>query len=197
MTMTKRLTTMGTLVVMALAGLTLSAGTAAAKPILMPTLAKTIATQHATWAQHVFAPVGSLQPPAPPCPENGLLPSPFSACGLPEFPATTLPFPGNMAYYGGHVQTAPKVYIVYWGWGEKGAFPAGSTCSSEAITEGAASATLACDPDGAGKRMADFVAQMGGTDWAGRADPVLRDRLERRQAVHHQPAEPARRDLGR
>ena len=167
MTKTSRLNTMGTLVVTALAGFTLSAATAAAKPILMPTLQKEIKAQHATWAQHVFAPVGSLQPPAPPCPENGLLPAPFSACGLPEFPATTLPYPGNMAYYGGHVQTAPKVYIVYWGWGEKGAFPAGSTCSSEAITEGSTSATLGCDPDGAGKRMADFVAQLGGTDWAG------------------------------
>ena len=57
---------MGTLAVTALAGLTLSAGTAAAKPILMPTLQKAIKTQHAMWAQHVFAPLGSLQPPAPP-----------------------------------------------------------------------------------------------------------------------------------
>src|SRR5207248_2777041 len=29
------------------------------------------------------------------------------------------------------------------------------------------SATLPCDPDGAGKYMADFVQQMGGTAWAG------------------------------
>jgi serine protease len=144
-----------------------SGAAASAKPIVMPTLLKEIKTQRAVWQGHVFAPLGSLQPPAPPCPENGLLPSPFSNCGLPEFPATTLPFPGNMAYWGGHVQTDPKVYIVYWGWGEPGAFPAGAACSPETLTEGSVSATLACDPDGAGKRMADFVDQMGGTAWAG------------------------------
>jgi hypothetical protein len=140
---------------------------ASAKPILMPTLQKELQQQHAIWENHVFTPVGALQPPAPPCPENGLLPSPFSNCGLPEFPATTLPYPGNMAYYGGHVVTNPKVYLVYWGWGEPGAFPSSQTCSSETITEGSTTATLACDPDGAGKYMADFVDQMGGTQWAG------------------------------
>jgi serine protease len=140
---------------------------ASAKPILMLTMKKEAQAQRATWQQHVFAPVGSLQPPAPPCPENGMLPSPLSNCGLPEFPATTLPFPGNMAYYGGHVQTTPKEYLVFWGWGEPGAFPASQTCTSENLTEGSFTAALACDPDGAGKYMADFVQQMGGTDWAG------------------------------
>ncbi len=150
-------------------GALLSAGAmaASAKPILMPTVTKEIQQQRAIWQNHVFAPVGSLQPPAPPCPENGMLPSPFSNCGLPEFPATTLPYPGNMAYYGGHVVTNPKVYIVYWGWGEPGAFPSSQTCNAETVTEGSISATLACDPDGAGKYMADFVNQMGGTKWAG------------------------------
>jgi serine protease len=140
---------------------------ASAKPIIMPTLQKELQTQRAIWQQHVFAPVGSLQPPAPPCPENGMLPAPFSNCGLPEFPATSLPYPGNMAYYGGHVQTTPKEYLVFWGWGEQGAFPASQTCSSETITEGSTTATLACDPDGAGKRMADFINAIGGTPWAG------------------------------
>jgi hypothetical protein len=140
---------------------------ASAKPILMPTVKNELQSQRAIWQQHVFAPVGSLQPPAPPCPENGELPSPFSACGLPEFPATTLPYPGNMAYYGGHVVTDPHIYLVYWGWGEPGAFPSNETCSPEAITEGSISATLACDPDGAGKYMADFIDQLGGTQWAG------------------------------
>ncbi|HZU39604.1 MAG TPA: hypothetical protein VE992_01060 [Solirubrobacteraceae bacterium] len=155
-------------VAMALAGLLAGgAASASAKPVLMHTLTKEIQSQHAIWNQHVFAPLGALQPPAPPCPENGLLPAPFSNCGLPEFPATTLPFPGNMAYWGGHVQVSPKIYIVYWGWGEPGAFPASQPCQSEAITEGSLSATLACDPDGAGKRMADFVYQLGGTQWAG------------------------------
>jgi hypothetical protein len=154
-----------TLVVAGLVGV--GAAGASAKPILMPTLQKELQMQRAIWQQHVFAPVGALQPPAPPCPENGMLPAPFSNCGLPEFPATTLPYPGNMAYYGGHVQTTPKEYLVLWGWGEKGAFPASQTCSSETITEGSISATLACDPDGAGKRMADWLNALGGTTWAG------------------------------
>jgi serine protease len=153
----------------ALVGAILGCGAvaASAKQILMPTLKKEVQAQRAIWQQHVFAPVGSLQPPAPPCPENGMLPSPFSNCGLPEFPATTLPVAGNMTYYGGHVQTSPKEYVVFWGWGEPGAFPASQTCAAENLTEGSFTATLACDPDGAGKYMADFVQQMGGTDWAG------------------------------
>ena len=32
------------------------------------------------------------------------------------------PMPVNMAYFGGNVQVNPKIYIVYWGWGEAGAF---------------------------------------------------------------------------
>ncbi|MFN2593770.1 MAG: hypothetical protein ABR579_02635 [Actinomycetota bacterium] len=106
-----------------------------------------------------------FQPPAPPCPESGTLPSPFSNCGLPEFPAVGEPYPGNMAYWGGPVQANPKIYLVYWGWGIKGAFI--EPCKSEKIVEGNARATLPCDPDGAGKLMADFVYQMGGTKWAG------------------------------
>ena len=156
--------------------LALTGGAAAsANPISMPTLAKELQQQLAIWQDHVFAPLGSLRPPplgslqlpAPPCPENGLLPAPFSNCGLPELPATTLPYPGNMSYWGGHVQTVPKVYVVYSGWGEPGAFPAAASGSPETITEGPVSATLNCDPDGAGKRMADFVYQEGGPQWAG------------------------------
>src|SRR3982074_2991401 len=118
---------------------------ASAKPILMPTLQKELKMQRAIWQQHVFAPVGSLQPPAPPCPENGLLPAPFSNCGLPQAPATTLPYPVNMAYWGGHVQVTPKVYLVYWGWGQAGAFPSSANCQAETITEGPSTATLGCD----------------------------------------------------
>jgi hypothetical protein len=140
---------------------------ASATPIKMPTLLGELQTQWNIWDQHVFAPVGALQPPAPPCPENGMLPAPFSNCGLPEFPATTLPYPGNMAYWGGHVQVKPHEYLVLWGWGEPGAFPSSQTCKAEKIVEGATTATLKCDPDGAGKYMADFIYQMGGTQWAG------------------------------
>jgi serine protease len=138
---------------------------ASAKPILMLTVKKEIQAQRAYWQQHTLAPLGPIQPPAPPCPENGLLPT--GGCGIPEAVATTLPWLGNMAYYGGHVQTTPKEYLVFWGWGEKGAFPAGQPCTPENLTEGSFTATLACDPDGAGKYMADFVQQLGGTDWAG------------------------------
>jgi hypothetical protein len=94
-----------------------------------------------------------------------MLPSPFSNCGLPEFPAVGQPYPGNMAYWGGHVQVKPKVYLVYWGWGAKGAFL--NPCKSERLSEGSVHVTLPCDPDGAGKQMADFVSQLGGTKWAG------------------------------
>jgi hypothetical protein len=138
------------------------AGAASASPILLPTTAKQLqkeAAIHAADAQY-------LNPPAPPCPESGQLPPPFSNCGAPETPATSLPYMGNMAYWGGHVQTDPKEYLVLWGWGESGAFP-GQTCSPETISEpGVSSATLACDPDGAGKYMADFLSQVGGTGWA-------------------------------
>jgi hypothetical protein len=133
---------------------------ASANPIKLPTLAGELQSQWNIWDQHVFAPVGALTPPAPPCPENGMLPAPFSNCGLPEFPATTLPYPGNMAYWGGHVQVHPHLYLVLWGWGEPGAFPATQTCSPKQIVEGTISATLACDPDEAGKRMADFIYQL-------------------------------------
>jgi serine protease len=144
-----------------------AAPSASAKPILMPTLQREIQIQNQIFKAHTFAPKGDLQPPAPPCPENGMLPSPFSSCGIPEAPATTAPYPGNMAYWGGHVQTSPHVYIVYWGWGEKGAFPASPACKTETLAEGSVTATLKCDPDGAGKYMADWVYQLGGTQWAG------------------------------
>jgi serine protease len=157
----------GTLAVVSAAVLAGGVPAASAMPILMPTLQRERQAQQQIWQQHVFAPVGSLQPPAPPCPESGLLPAPFSNCGLPEFPATTLPYPGNMAYWGGHVQVSPKVYLVYWGWGEKGAFPSSQPCKAQTITEGPTTAMLKCDPDGAGRYLANFVSQLGGTEWAG------------------------------
>jgi serine protease len=120
----------------------------------MPTIAKEIQKQRAARA---------VNPPPPPCPQY---PS-VSCTPVPEAFATTLPWPGNMAYYGGHVQVTPKEYLVYWGWGQSGAWPSGTSCTAETFSEGTISATLACDPDGAGKYMADFVQQMGGTGWAG------------------------------
>jgi serine protease len=141
--------------------------TALANPIKMPNLRKEMRHDLLTHRLSFVRGLQRIQPPAPPCPENGLLPPPFSNCGLPELPATGLPYPGNMAYWGGHVQVSPKVFLVYWGWGEPGAFPANQKCAPETLTEGSVTATLACDPDGAGQRMADFVYQLGGTHWAG------------------------------
>jgi serine protease len=72
-----------------------------------------------------------------------------------------------MAYWGGHVQVKPRVYLVYLGWGRPGAFPKGAQCTAETLKEGSLKATLKCDPEGAGARMADWVYQLGGTQWAG------------------------------
>ena len=52
-----------------------------------------------------------------------------SNCGLPELPATTLPYPGKMAYWGGHVEPAPKDYLVYWGWGAPGPSPSATVAA--------------------------------------------------------------------
>jgi hypothetical protein len=153
---------LGVTAALALVGSVIGSASASANPIRMPTVSDEIARQKAIVAAHQ-----ALTPPAPPCPENGMLPEPFSNCGLPEAPATTLPYPTNMAYWGGHVQVTPKVYIVYFGWGEPGAFPTSDRCKAQTLSEGALTARLKCDPEGAGARMADFVQQMGGTGWAG------------------------------
>ena len=65
------------------------------------------------------------------------------------------PAPVNMAYFGGHVQVTPKIYLVFWGWGQPGAF--------DHTTPG----FPANDPDGAAARMTAFVKALGGTAWAG------------------------------
>ena len=142
-------------VAIAVAASLLWAGGASASPIYLPTITSEI--------QHDRA-AGAINPPAPPCPQYSLG---VSCTPLPETPALGVPYPGNMAYYGGHVQVTPKEYLVYWGWGQSGAWPSGSTCTPETIAEGSSSATLACDPDGAGKYVADFLQQVGGTPWAG------------------------------
>jgi hypothetical protein len=64
------------------------------------------------------------------------------------------PMPVNMAYFGGHVQVNPKIYLVYWGWGQAGAFDH-STLGQPAS-----------DPDGVGALEQHFVAAIGGTKWA-------------------------------
>jgi hypothetical protein len=106
----------------------------------------------------------SIQPSIQPPPVLACLPvtppSGVPGCVPPPPPAGE-PWPVNMAYFGGHVQVAPKMYMVYWGWNTKGAFKNG--CSGSAPTTGN---WPACDPDGAGQRMYDFVDQMGGTGFA-------------------------------
>jgi hypothetical protein len=81
---------------------------------------------------------------------------PPGICCVPGSPfALGTPMPPNMGYYGGHVQVAPKIYLVLWGWGEPGAF--------DHVTPGMPTN----DPDGAGARMLAFVKALGGTAWAG------------------------------
>ena len=58
----------------------------------------------------------------------------------------------------------PNEYIVFWGWGEPGAFE--GPVQAREDRRGLVHATLTCDPQGAGKYMADFVYNIGGTEWA-------------------------------
>src|SRR5436190_14878394 len=124
-----------------------SAGSAAAttahKPIYMPN------------AQNMQNP--ALQPP-PVC------------CSPVGPPVAGEPAPVNMAYFGGHIQVVPKIYLVFWGWGQAGAF--------DHTTPGMPT----YDPDGAAQRMTDFVKAMGGTAWAGSQTQYYE--LDNGQEVH-------------
>jgi len=81
---------------------------------------------------------------------------PPPVCCIPVYQvAAGVPAPVNMAYFGGHVQVTPKIYLVFWGWGQSGAF--------DHTTPGFPT----YDPDGAAARMTNFVSAMGGTAWAG------------------------------
>jgi serine protease len=86
---------------------------------------------------------------------NAALQPPPVCCVPVAPPVAGEPAPVNMAYFGGHVQVTPKIYIVYWGWGQAGAF--------DHTTPG----MPANDPDGAAARMTSFIRAMGGTAWAG------------------------------
>lgn len=147
------------------------AATALARPIELLTFKGEVAKHQ---RQAATASREGLVPPPLPCPQNGLLPQVELApnfplipnCGLPELPvATGAPYPGQMSYYGGRVQTRPREYLVLWGWGEPGAFGT-RACHAERIREGKLRARVNCDPDGAAGYMADFLAQIGGTQWA-------------------------------
>jgi serine protease len=86
---------------------------------------------------------------------NPALQPPPICCSPVGPPVAGEPAPVNMAYFGGHVQVTPKVYLVFWGWGQAGAF--------DHTTPGMPT----YDPDGAAQRMTAFVQAMGGTAWAG------------------------------
>jgi serine protease len=126
----RRLTILSALVTFALFGGAASAGadTSTHHPLYMPNV------------QNISNP--ALQPP------------PVCCLGL-GLPPAGQPAPVNMAYFGGHVQVTPKIYLVLWGWGQPGAF--------DHTTAGFPT----YDPDGAGQRMIDFLKAIGGTEWAG------------------------------
>jgi serine protease len=127
--MTKRITVafLAAVACLLAATATASADTAVHNPIYMPDV------------NHVGDP--TLQPPPVCCAPTGP-------------PVAGEPAPVNMAYFGGHVQVTPKIYLVFWGWGEPGAF--------DHTTPG----MPADDPDGAAARMTAFIKAMGGTSWA-------------------------------
>ena len=91
---------------------------------------------------HAMPPVGITPPSVDICMTLGVCP-PGVAAGQ--------PMPVNMAYFGGGVEVTPKIYLVYWGWGEAGAFDH--------------TGTMASDPDGVGALMSRFIAAIGGTSW--------------------------------
>lgn len=87
----------------------------------------------------------------------GVTPPAIDICmTLPTCPpgvAAGQPMPVNMAYFGGDVQVTPKIYLIFWGWGEPNAF-------DHTVVGNPAS-----DPDGTGALMTRFVAAIGGTTW--------------------------------
>ena len=75
---------------------------------------------------------------------------PPPVCCIPVYQAAAgVPAPVNMAYFGGHVQVTPRIYLFFWGWGQAGAF------------DHATPGFPASDPDGAAARMTAFIGAMG------------------------------------
>jgi hypothetical protein len=93
---------------------------------------------------HAMPPVGITPPSVDICMTTGICP-PGVAAGQ--------PMPVNMAYFGGKVQVNPKIYFVFWGWGEPGAFD--HTVAGHPSN----------DPDGVGALMTRFVSAIGSTSW--------------------------------
>lgn len=74
----------------------------------------------------------------------GIEPPPIGPIGI-EAPATGLPVPGNMAYFGGPVMTNPKAYLIFWGFDSNGTN----------------------DPNGVQTLLTNFFKGVGGSSWAG------------------------------
>ena len=104
--------------------------------------------------------------------QNPALQPPPICCSPVGPPVAGEPAPVNMAYFGGHIQVQPKIYLVFWGWGQAGAF--------DHTTPG----MPGNDPDGAAARMTAFVKAMGGTAWAGSQTQYYE--LDNGQEVHIQ-----------
>ena len=117
------------------------------------------------------------------CPNPALQPPPI--CCIPVYQvAAGVPAPVNMAYFGGHVQVTPKIYLVFWGWGQPGAF--------DHTTPGHADVR-----PGRGRGTHDRLRQGDGRhDLGGRPDAVLRDG-QRAERQHPEPVERLRRGLVR
>ncbi|MBV8207371.1 MAG: hypothetical protein JO041_11310 [Acidobacteria bacterium] len=98
---------------------------------------------------HIMPPVGIMPPAVDVCQQTVAGVSPCQAPGV----AAGQPTPVNMAYFGGGVQTAPRIYLVLWGWGQTGAFDHSSLSNPPH------------DPDGVGLLMQRFIAAIGGTSW--------------------------------
>src|SRR6266436_1122775 len=86
--------------------------------------------------------------------QNAALQPPPVGCSPVGPPVAGEPAPVNMAYFGGHVQVTPQVYLVFWGWGQAGAF------------DHTMPGIPTYDPDGAARQMTNFIAAAGGTAWA-------------------------------
>lgn len=89
---------------------------------------------------------------------NPALVPPAVCCLGAGLPPAGQPAPVDMAYFGGHVQVNPHIYLVFWGWGQAGAF--------NHTTPGMPT----YDPDGAAARMTAFAGALGGTEWANTQD---------------------------
>ena len=172
---------------------------ASAKPILMPTLQKEIQMQRALWQQHVFAPVGiAAAAGAAVSGERHAARRRSPTAGCPSSRRRRCPARATWPTGAATSRSTPKEYLVYWGWGEPGAFPASQTCTLGDHRRGLDHRDAGVRP----RRRRQVHGRLGLSSWAARSGPACRPSTTRptrrgAQAAHHQPDRPARRDLGR